>query len=267
MTGLAFLVIRLAGRQAGEFAIDHFMPAFASGPAHAGSRPLARFDSSLAAARGARRSYDDRNLGRLGAYALCSRNRNRNRFAPAWRSNAGLAPSFRQPTFNELYAVSGGRPCGIADNRPETGGNAELGLYYDDGMSQFSDALYRSPISNLPVNANPCPIQPAVYANGYADDVNEALLRGLTVGAGTRLGRLQAKASLDLQDPHDQSNDRLLQRRAPGDGLVNLHASLALNRGWSVFGRISNLFDEDYELAKNYTGGRTVFVGVRYGFH
>jgi vitamin B12 transporter len=241
------------------------MLAFASGPAHAGSRPFARFDSSLAAARGARRYYDDRNLGRLGAYALCSRNRNR--FAPAWRANAGLASSFRQPTFNALHALSGGRPYGIADNRPETGRNAELGLYYDGGMSQFSDALYHSPISNLPVNVSPCPIHPGVYANGCANDVNGALPRGLTVGAGTRLGRLQARASLDLQDPHDQSNDRLLQRRAPGDGLVNLHASLALDRGWSVFGRIGNLFDKDYELAKNYTEGRTVFVGVRYGFH
>ncbi|MBV0882051.1 TonB-dependent receptor [Noviherbaspirillum sp. L7-7A] len=386
------------------------------------SRLDAQFDSSVAAARGARRYYDDRNLSRLGAYALTSRNRFtadwtsqlqvsqsrdelrstagtgagsayriatdrfdttqnaiswqndiafgpdllqallerreesvdassaalqrkrttdsaalsyqlrrgmhlasgsvRNddssqfgaktsgsiaygyRFAPAWRANASLASSFRQPTFNELYATSGGRPYGIPDNRPETGRNAELGLYYDDGMSQFSAALYRSPISSLLVNANPCPIRPAVYANGCAYNVSEALLRGLTVGAGTRLGRLQLRASLDLQDPHDESNDRLLQRRArrhaalaadyvqgawragveavlsserfeyaggttrlPGYGLVNLHASLALNRDWSVFGRIGNLFDKDYELAKNYaTERRTLFVGVRYGF-
>jgi vitamin B12 transporter len=55
--------------------------------------------------------------------------------------------------------------------------------------------------------------------------------------------------------------------RLPGYGLVNLHASLALNRGWSVFGRIGNLFDKDYELAKNYaTERRTLFAGVRYGF-
>lgn len=387
------------------------------------SRLDAQFDSSVAAARGTRRYYDDRNLSRLGAYALTSRNRFtpdwtsqlqvsqsrdelrstagtgsgsayriatdrfdttqnsiswqndiafgpdllqallerreesvdatsaalerkrstdsaalsyqlrrgmhlasasvRNddssqfgskttgsiaygyRFAPAWRANASLASSFRQPTFNELYAVSGGRTYGIATNRPETGRNAELGLYYDDGMSQFSAALYRSPISKLLVNASPCPIQPAVYANGCAYNVNQALLRGLTVGAGTRLGRLQLRASLDLQDPHDESNDRLLQRRArrqaalaadyaqgawragveavlssgrfeyaggttrlPGYGLVNLHASLALNRDWSLFGRIGNLFDKDYELAKNYaTEGRTVFVGARYGFY
>ena len=227
------------------------------------------------------------------------------RFAPAWRANASLASSFRQPTFNELYAVSGGRPYGIPDNRPETGRNAELGLYYDDGMSQFSAVLYRSPISKLLVNANPCPIQPRVYANGCAYNVSEALLRGLTVGAGTRLGNLQLRASLDLQDPRDETSGRLLQRRArrhavlaadyvhgawragveavfsserfeysggtsrlPGYGLVNLHASHALNRDWSVFGRIGNLFDKDYELAKNYaTEGRTVFLGVRYGFH
>ena len=37
ITGLALLVIRLAGRQAGEFAIDHCMLAFHSGPAHAGT--------------------------------------------------------------------------------------------------------------------------------------------------------------------------------------------------------------------------------------
>lgn len=54
----------------------------------------------------------------------------------------------------------------------------------------------------------------------------------------------------------------------PGYSPVNLHASIALNRNWSVTGCIGNLFHKEDELAKNdATGGRSLFVRVRHGFH
>ena len=48
-------------------------------------------------------------------------------------------------------------------------------------------------------------------------------------------------------------------------GVVNLRADYRLEKDLSLFARVGNLFDKDYELKRDYeTPGRTVFVGIRY---
>ena len=52
-----------------------------------------------------------------------------------------------------------------------------------------------------------------------------------------------------------------------GYTLVDLRASWALNDTYEVYGRVENLFDEDYQTILNYgTAGRGGFVGVRARF-
>jgi vitamin B12 transporter len=47
--------------------------------------------------------------------------------------------------------------------------------------------------------------------------------------------------------------------------LLNLTAVFAFDREWSVRARWNNVFDRDYELAKNFnTPGSNVFVAVQY---
>lgn len=217
----------------------------------------------------------------------------------ALRANAGAGTSFRAPTFNELYFPE----YGLASNQPEKGRNAEIGLYYDDGKSQFSAAYYRNRITELIVSTWPCPVTPAAYPFGCAYNVNKALLTGLSLGAGTTLGSVTLRGSLDLQDPQDETTGRRLARRAKrhgtlsagygagatqagaevvfssqrfddaanrnslgGYGLLNLYASHDFAPNWSLFGRWNNVLDKDYELARNYaTAGSNLFVGVRYG--
>lgn len=223
----------------------------------------------------------------------------------ALRVNASAGTSFRAPTFNELYyKFSSTNFYGIETNRPEHGKNAEIGMYYDDGKSQLSAVYYRNAVRDMLVFTNPCPVSPATHTFGCAYNVNNALLTGLSLGAKTTKGNLTVRGTLDLQDPRDETADRLFARRARQHGavaveyaagaiktgaemvfsgkrfddssnkivlggytLLNLYGSYDLARDWSLFARWDNVMNKDYELAGSYaTPGSSLFVGVRYGF-
>jgi vitamin B12 transporter len=215
------------------------------------------------------------------------------------RVNASYGTSFRAPTFNELYFPS----FGFAGNKPERGHNTEAGLYYEDGASELSAVVYRNRVTDLIVTAVPCPDTSVPHPFGCAYNVDEAVLTGITLGGKTIYRAFTLRASLDLQDPRDETTDRILQRRARqhgtlgvdyaaglakvggevvfsgkrfddlanrnklgGYGVVNLHASYDIAPKWTLFGRWDNVFDKNYELARTYnTPGSSVFVGVRYG--
>lgn len=221
------------------------------------------------------------------------------RLSNALRASASVGTSYRAPTFNDLYFPG----FGIASNRPEKGRNAEAGLYYEDGKSTYSAVYYRNKLSDLLVNAPVCPINPAAYSFGCAYNVNEALISGLTLGASTAFGNYNLRATLDLQDPKDETTGRQLARRSKrhgtlaldrstdkltaggevifsgdrfddtnnrnrlgGYGIVNLYANYEVAANWSVFARWNNVLDKDYELARNYNNaGSNLFVGIRYG--
>ena len=55
--------------------------------------------------------------------------------------------------------------------------------------------------------------------------------------------------------------------RAPGAAIVNLAAEYKLSDKVTLFGRVDNLFDADYEEVENLaTAGRSVFAGLRAHF-
>lgn len=215
------------------------------------------------------------------------------------RVNAGIGTSFRAPTFNELYFPG----FGIATNKPEKGRNTEIGMYYEDGKTNYSAVYYRNRLTDLLVNTPVCPIEQATHPLGCAYNVNKALQTGLSLGASTGLGSFTVRGSLDLQDPKDETTGRQLARRskkhgtvgvdyivgrlstggelifsesrfddAPnrnklgGYGIINLFASYEMASNWSLFGRWNNVLDKKYQLVRNYnTPESSVFVGVRYG--
>lgn len=220
------------------------------------------------------------------------------RLTNALRANASYGTSFRAPTFNDLYYPG----YGIASNKPEQGKNAELALQYDNGTTQLSAAYYRNRIADLLALANICPVNPAAHPYGCTVNVNQATIKGLSLGGSTIIQQFTLKGSLDFLDPHDDSSGKTLARRAKrhasmalehhlgaittgaelllsgerfddaknkkrlaGYGLLNLYASYDFAPSWSLFGRWNNVLDKDYELAKNYaTPGSNLFVGVRY---
>lgn len=209
----------------------------------------------------------------------------------ALRVNASVGTSFRAPTFNELYYPGYGNP----DIKPEEGKNAEIGLYYNDGKSRFTAVYYHNKITDMIVYNATC---------FCAQNVGHALLSGLSLGAATSLGNVALHGSLDFQDPRDETLDTMLARRARthgsvgadyregsvlvgvdsvfsgkryddeansqvlgGYGLLNLHASIDLDKDWTLFGRWNNLLNKNYELAYGFnTPGSNLYVGMRYGF-
>jgi vitamin B12 transporter len=218
------------------------------------------------------------------------------RITDALRANASYGTSFRAPTFNESFFPGYGVPA----NQPEKGRNAEIGLTYSAGDTQWNAVYFRNRITDLIVFAAPCPVPG--YAFGCAYNVNQAELTGISLGGSHTAGNLTYRASIDLQDPEDRTTGNTLARRAkkrgtfgidyaagassagvevvlsgerfdnasntarlPGYGVTNLHASHDIARNWTVFARWNNVFDKNYELARGYaTEGSGGFVGVRY---
>ena len=209
----------------------------------------------------------------------------------AWRVNASYGTSFRAPTFNELYFPD----YGSTSIKPEHGRDAEAGLAYDEGKSHFTAVMYHNQVTDLVVYDSTC---------FCAKNVDQALLTGLSLGGSTSLGDFNAHASLDFQDPHDETTHTLLARRAKQHGSIgidyrqskyqigvdgifsgkryddaanttqlagyaawNLHASMDLGQDWSVVGRWNNVLNRDYELAYGFaTAASNLYLGLRYGF-
>src|SRR5690606_27824127 len=73
-----------------------------------------------------------------------------------WRVNGSVATSFRAPTYNDLYYAYAGNPTyGNPDAKPEKGKNAEIGVHYDDGITNFSAVYYRNALTDM-LAAEPC---------------------------------------------------------------------------------------------------------------
>ncbi|MEX5749040.1 TonB-dependent receptor [Massilia sp. X63] len=216
-------------------------------------------------------------------------------FGQGLRATASIGSSFRAPTFNELYYPGYGLPT----NRPEKGRNLEAGLRYDAGGVQLDATYFRNRLTDMIVSSTPCPGR----AGSCAYNVNEAKLEGLTVAAQTRVAAVNLRASLDWQDPTDETTGKQLARRAKkhaslhadsswgrleagaelqlsgerfddaanrnrlgGYGLFNLYTSWQMAPGLSLLVRLNNVADKQYELARYYgTSGRTWFAGLRYG--
>jgi len=220
-------------------------------------------------------------------------------FSKDLRATASFGTSFRAPTFNELYYPG----YGLATNKPEKGRNFEAGLRYDLAGTALQANYYRNRVTDLIVSASPCPSPTVTGSCAY--NVDHALLEGLTLSAERRLGDLHLRASADLQDPRDETTDKLLARRARrhasfsadyalgqfdvgaelqasgvryddaanrnrlgGYGLFNLTTDWRFARDWSLLVRLDNAFAKRYELARFYgTAGRSGFAALRYGFH
>ena len=73
------------------------------------------------------------------------------------------------------------------------------------------------------------------------------------------------KVGSEWQLVGDRFDDAANKKRMGGYGLVNLFADYRLDREWTLFARANNLFDKEYELARDFaTPGASVFVGLRY---
>ena len=216
---------------------------------------------------------------------------------PQWRANASLGTAFNAPTFNQLYFPN----FGTASLKPEEARNKEIGLNYDKGAHHVSAVYYHNEISDLIINPSTLN-NPSSNPGTRTANIDEALLRGLTLSYQGKILGLQFGASADIQRPEDEATGNLLPRRAKEHGtlslskrfdkleiggvvesssrrfndnantvemngytLLHLYGNYRVTNDWSVNARINNVFDRNYELAKDFgTLGTNAFISIRY---
>jgi vitamin B12 transporter len=208
------------------------------------------------------------------------------------RASASYGTAFKAPTFNDLYFPGFSNP----DLVPETAHNAEVALRYAAPDLSAGLVAYHNRVRDLIV------FQCDAAFNCAPQNIANATLEGVTLEIEARAGDADIKASLDLQRPEDDRTGNLLPRRARRHGSlsivrsfgvlrlaaevvassarfddaentrrlggytqVNLSADYALAAGWTLFARLTNALDKNYELAADYnTAGASIFAGVRY---
>ncbi len=216
-------------------------------------------------------------------------------FTPDWRAHLSYGTAFRAPSFNELYFPDtfGALYAGNPNLKPELARNREVGIDWEIGRSQsqqrFSAVYFNNRVSDLIVGYPLLNVSNATLAGtslSYAGSaghwnggVNIDLLRARDDSSGKRLVRRaeqQLKTHLsytlgawqvggEWQLSGDRYDDAANKQRLGGYGLLNLIADYRLEKNWALFGRVNNLFDKKYELARDFaTPGASVFVGVRY---
>lgn len=230
------------------------------------------------------------------------------RLAPQWRVAANTGTSFKAPTFNDLYFpntpfVGSGNPA----LQPETGRTHELALHYDEGNTQASLTAFRNTIRNL-IQWEESPPGSFFYTprNIGQARINGVTAAASTLLAGWKLGghltmqnpknsetgeyliqRAKKFAAISLDHdagawswggeiqgagPRYDAPDFLTKqntKKMGGYGVVNLHGEYLVAPSWSVFARVDNLFDKQYQLATSSSTdyaslGATLFAGVRF---
>lgn len=167
---------------------------------------------------------------------------------------------FHRNTSNQIVFVGCGAQVGICTNRP-------FGTYDNVARTRahgLEFGLTLKPVEALTVQANYSWIDAENRANGLklarrpSQSVNAAIdykwAFGLETGATvTHVG-----------DSFDNASNT---RRLDGYVLVDLRASYPVTKGFSLYGRIENLFDEQYETIFRYgTPRRAAYAGVRLSF-
>lgn len=211
-------------------------------------------------------------------------------FADGFKFTALSSTAFNAPTFNQLYFPNFGNP----DLKPERARSFEAGLQYSNAAWLAKLVWFRTRytdlIDSLPPNFTPI-------------NIARARVKGTELSvSGAWLG-WSLRANLTLQDPVNEDTGEVPRRRARGFGSVQLSRDTgawmfgaqlirsggrndrhvltdealilpgytvlngfgryALDKQWSLIGRIDNALDSSYQLAHGYrTGGRLLMLGL-----
>lgn len=171
----------------------------------------------------------------------------------ALRTHVSYGTAFRAPTVVDLFRPNwGGNP----DLKPEESKNAEAALTWEQGAHLASATYYHNRVKNLIIGASVPP-----YA---LENVNKALLEGVTLAYNGQFGAWNLRATYDRLNAIDKSNDDIrLVRRARDSGSIALsHTWNALNTGVEVIGvgrrRDSAYNTLTYTSSDDYLGGYTL---------
>lgn len=218
-------------------------------------------------------------------------------FVENMRVTASAGTAFKAPTFNELYwpleCSSWGCYSGNPNLKPEESDSYEVALEGEHSLVGWRIAAYKNKVENL------------ITSNGDTNvNIGEADIQGLELTASFSTGVLYHDLSFDYLDTEDKATGKELQRRAKESGkwnvsylldmwqfdlsylyqgeryddaantakldpysLVDLAVSYYINDAFTVRGRVANVFDKEYETAKNYQAPeRSYYMTIGYQF-
>lgn len=217
-----------------------------------------------------------------------------------WRAHASYGTAYKAPSMNDLYypntAYMG---QGNPDLKPEYARNREASLHYETARHTASLTYFHNNIEDL-IQWEEMP--PAGSWFYMPQNVASARITGWSLAYKGSFGPVFLRASIDLQDPRNAETDNILTRRARrhaslgadyttgawtlggevvgsgerysdaankqrmgGFALTNLMASYRVDGNVSLFARVNNVFDKQYELVNDFaTPGVNALVGIRY---
>jgi vitamin B12 transporter len=194
------------------------------------------------------------------------------------------ATGFSAPPIGYLYGQSGN-----PNLKPEYTRTFEAGFQYYDDSSLIRATFFQSRISNQ-----------IIFIAGNFSNNKEAVNEGLEVSASQEIFGWSTKSSLTIQDPRfADTGDRLIRRaallgsisayrqisswRIGGDiaytgsrpdidknnlrpyWLAGITARYQVNKSYSLFGRIDNVLNENYQTAFGFNQpSRGLFVGLNW---
>lgn len=218
------------------------------------------------------------------------------RLSAAWRFTVSAGTAFKAPSFNDLYFPGFSNP----DLQPETSRNIEAGAYWSESVGEAKLAAraiaWYNKVDQLIVFG--CDEN----FNCRPENIDQALLKGVSLGGDVALRDTTIRGSVDLQSPEDERTGNLLPRRSrshgalsllqrfgptlfgvevvasgrryddprnriplAGYGIVNLTLEWPVGHNVTLFARGNNVFDRDYQLAAGFnTGGAQYFAGLRW---
>ncbi len=220
--------------------------------------------------------------------------------APGLRVVGSVGNAFRAPTVYQQASQYGplSKP-GTPLLEPERGRNAEVGLKWANGPHELAATAYRNRISNLIVFGGPGTCRDNY---GCYDNVAKARLQGVSLNGATQLAGVNLRATLDLQKPTNETDGKLLARRAKrlatvqadtmlgawtlgagvtaagarfdtatntrklgGYALLNLSAQVAVSREVKLQLNVDNLFSRAYQTAYGYASApMTALASLRW---
>jgi vitamin B12 transporter len=214
-------------------------------------------------------------------------------FAPGWRTNLDFNTGYRVPAYLDLYYPNNqGNPNLI----PETSRNLELGVIYSGKPIHTRAFLFQNLVHNYI----------GLDANYIPQNKTSVRLKGVSYGLDTKFGNFKASVSIDYTNATDEGTGKQLARIAKfnsnwkldydnghfniGGGmtssgatfdnsdnapttintpyvLFNLYGSYKLDKQWTLFARLNNVLNTQYQTAFGYAmPGFNGFGGVRYSF-
>ncbi|STR45368.1 TonB-dependent receptor domain-containing protein [Iodobacter fluviatilis] len=214
--------------------------------------------------------------------------------ADAWKVGGSFGTGYRAPTFNQLYYPNYGTPT----LQPETSKNTEVFVRFEANNIQLSATAYHNEIDGMLETGKTTTtvignaklkgitftadwqgemfqaggsfdlLDAKDTSGGGSTDGKQLTRRAKQFGSayvGVAQGQWSARGEVQAQAHREEDIYGGPRARLAGYALANLSVNWQFAKDWQASARVNNVFDTEYELAKDYaTLGRNAMLNLRW---